>query len=344
MIKSSGESESNSTVNDLKLKNIACDVFGIQNEAPMIKRKRLDVGVEEVTSGLPEQILNDIIPENDDLPLTEDNLSNSVELASQDATLLNSSISIDNHSDIVSKGFFDLGNNNTVVTPSSLSSGCLSAVNASKTPLVSPLSARIPQKLQNIQFRKLQFLGMQPQHLLSNNNVTISVPVNNLSVSNECNLANLPSTQQNLNKDPIIVQKPIGMCNGSVASKTFQGLSLESNTDIFNPSIHGLPTQAVIPDSNIESNSVATSVSLINTTNVHSQNVPSDTSQSTTVQSELAESIANCLSDSQIASSLPNANSVVTSGLSSLIPSEINVNPRVNEELRELEVCFSFCF
>ena len=346
MVKTAAELESISSVNHFKMKNSACDILGIQNEAPMIKRKRLDVGVEDASSGLPEQILSDVIPENDnlDLPLTEDNLSNSVELASQDVTLLNSSISVDNHNDIVSKGFFDLGTNNTIVTPSSLSSGCLSAVNASKSPQVSLLASRMPQKLQNIQFRKLQLLGTQQQPLLSNNNITISVPVSNLSVSTECNLTGLPSTPQLLTKEPIIVQKTIGMCNGNIAGKTFHGLPLESNIDIFNSSIHGLPAQAVVSDNNIESNSVATPVSLINTTNVHNQNVPSDTTQSTSVQSELAENIANCLSDSQIVSSLHNTNSIVTTGLSTLISSEVNVNPRVAEELRELEVWLSTLF
>lgn len=339
------ELESSSTLNSFKLKNSACDILGIQNDAPVIKRKRLETAVEDVSSGLPEQILSDTIPENDDLPLTEDNLSSNVELTPQDVNLLNPSISVDNHSDIVSKGFFDLGNNNTIVTPSSLSSGCLSAVNASKTPHVSLLTHRIPQKLQNIQFRKLQLLGTQQQQLLSNNNVTISVPVSNLTTSTECNLTGLPSAPQILTKESILVQKPIEMCNGGIAGKTFQGLTLDSNIDIFNSPIQGLPAQAVVLDNNVESNNVVTPVSLINTTNVHNQNVPSDTSQSTSVHSELVESIANCLSDSQIVSSLQNTNSIVTTGLSTLVSSsEVNVNPRVTEELRELEVCYLFSF
>lgn len=338
------ELESSSTLNSFKLKNSACDILGIQNDAPVIKRKRLETAVEDVSSGLPEQILSDAIPENDELPLTEDNLSSNVDLTPQDVNLLNPSISVDNHSDIVSKGFFDLGNNNTITTPSSLSSGCLSAVNASKTPQVSLLTTRIPQKLQNIQFRKLQLLGTQQQQLLSNNNnnVTISVPVSNLSASAECNLTGLPSAPQILTKESILVQKPIEMCNGGIAGKTFQGLTLDSNIDIFNSPIQGLPAQAVVLDNNIESSNVATPVSLMNTTNVHNQNVPSDTSQSTSVHSELVESIANCLSDSQIVSSLQNTNSIVTTGLSTL--SEVNVNPRVTEELRELEVYYLFLF
>lgn len=341
------ELEPSSTLNSFKLKNSACDILGIQNDAPVIKRKRLETAVEDVSSGLPEQILSDAIPENDELPLTEDNLSSNVELTPQDVNLLNPSISVDNHSDIVSKGFFDLGNNNTITTPSSLSSGCLSAVNASKTPQVSLLTTRIPQKLQNIQFRKLQLLGTQQQQLLSNNNnnVTISVPVSNLSASTECNLTGLPSAPQILTKESILVQKPIEMCNGGIAGKTFQGLTLDSNIDIFNSPIQGLPAQAVVLDNNIESSNVATPVSLMNTTNVHNQNVPSDTSQSTSVHSELVESIANCLSDSQIVSSLQNiqnTNSIVTTGLSTL--SEVNVNPRVTEELRELEVHYLFLF
>lgn len=329
------EPESASLMKNFGLNSNDSDVLGIQSESPIIKRKRLDVGVDDVSSGLPEQILSDGITEGEnlDLHLAEDNLPSTVDLTAHDVHLLTSSINVDSHSDIVSKALYDLGNNTTTVTPSSLSSGCLSAVNATRTAQVSLLAARTPQKLQNIHLKKLQLFGTQ-QQLLPTSDVMISVPVSNLSVSSECNLTQLPSVSQVMNKEPIMVQKPLEVCNSSIVSKTFQGLPLDSNIDIFNASIQGLSTQAVVLDSHAESNNT---MSLVNTS-VHNQNVPTDTSQTTSIQTDFVENIANCLPDAQITSSLQNS-SMVTAGLSSFVPSVINT--RVGEGLREFEV-FSF--
>lgn len=336
------ETSVKTSTKDFRLSNNASDVLGVTSDAPLFKRKRLDVSVEEVSTRLPEQILSDGIPDGDnlELQLSDETLSSSVELSSHDVHLLTSVCNVDNHPDIMTKGLYDLGSS-TVVTPSSLSSGCLSAVNASRNVSFPSLTVRSPQKVSNMQVRKLHLFGTNQQQLLPASDVRINVPVNNLSIPSECNLTDL---SQIINKEPMLVQKQIEMGSSSIVNKTFQALPLDSSVDIFNQSIQGLPAQAVVMDSSAEANHTVSTVPLINSVDIHNQNVPSDTAQTASVQTELVENIANCLPDSHIASSLHNS-SIVATGLQALVPSEINLNARVIEKPREFEVkCFIYSF
>lgn len=324
-------SESNSPVKTFTLNNSACETLEMQ-EAPPLKRNRIDSPVENVAT-LPEQLLHDSIQDGDalELHLTE-NLPANTELQPPNShTLRTSPCNADNQHEIVTKNLFDLSSS-TTVTPSSLSSGCLSAVNAHNSHPSAVLTTAVTPKLQNIQVRKVQLIGPQ-QPLLPRNGVT--VPVNSLPISAE---GTLSSVSQIINKEPIVVQKPVDECNNSIANvKTFQELPL----DIF---VQELPTQAVL-DNNAESvhtvNSSLINTSVINASNIHNQNVPIDTSQSASVQTELTDTVS-CLPVSHVVSSLQSSSSAINNGLQALVPSEVSLSTSVAEEPKAFEVIYQY--
>ncbi|GIX88407.1 hypothetical protein CEXT_643621 [Caerostris extrusa] len=127
---------------------------------PHAKRKRMEQSVEDISTKLPEQILSDVHESgNLELPLPE--------------------------SDLTSKSLFDL-NSSTTVTPSSLSSGCLSAVNSPKSQKTNVLRAATgAQQMHNLQVRKVQLLETEgsQQVLVKNNTGDVQIPTTIVSDS-----------------------------------------------------------------------------------------------------------------------------------------------------------------
>ncbi|KFM63578.1 hypothetical protein X975_20787, partial [Stegodyphus mimosarum] len=299
--------------------------------SPLVKRKRMDPGVEDVSEGLPEEILSNVVHEGDslELPLPE-NFSGTSDLQRQEA--LTASLSrADAHTDITSKALFDLSSS-TTVTPSSLSSGCLSAINSSKNQSINStfLTNSGTQHMQNIQVKKVHLFGSQQQQLLSNDDPALSVS----SFTMSTDLPDFSTQSQIINKDPPIALRQIEICdNPERASKhAFQGLSLDTNIDIFN-SCQELQTQTVIMNNTQTSAHSVPAVSIMNSS-IHNGTIPND-SQNVAIETAVSQSIVSCLPVSEVIGQLQNSSSIVTDNG---IPSEVNISTAAVEEPRELEV------
>ncbi|GFX37206.1 zinc finger protein [Trichonephila clavipes] len=285
---------------------------------PHAKRKRIDQSVEDVSNRLPDQILSDVHGSGSlELPLSDVTFTGNSDFQRQDNHhILNSTLSAsDSQNDLASsKSLFDL-NSSTNVTPSSLSSGCLSAVNSAKSlkanVFFSPNGAA---QLHNLQMQKVQLLGSksQPQVLIKNGD---RISINGFTLSPDLNLSNLPS-----NKPVCLNNTQMDIaCSDLAAKTTFQTLNLGTNIDVLNHE-----HQQTIGMCNNQ----------INLAEISHDNQIID-AQHSTVTEDVSKSIVNCLTMADV----PNSTAVISeSEIQNCLPPEISSNQTVLEETREFEI------
>ncbi|XP_015925151.1 serine-rich adhesin for platelets isoform X1 [Parasteatoda tepidariorum] len=265
------------------------------------KRKRLDPSVVDVNAGLPEQILSDAQESNClDLPMSEESFSETADFHHQQTNLLNVCVAkgaIQN--DLNHKNLFDL-NSSTIVTPSSLSSGCLSAVNSSD------LQKGI--QLQNMQVRKIRLLNAALQNQTFSTAAN-AMALNGLALSSNSILGGL--TSQTQVKDSVAVQHQEDLVSSSSAieNKAFRAIGLESAAGIFNscPEL----SQANLIDTHQSSSNAEPNASFVNSFHINNSCLPAD-SHKVSVQSDVQENLANCLVVADIAHSLENPNTSIS--------------------------------
>ncbi|XP_054714751.1 uncharacterized protein LOC129224336 [Uloborus diversus] len=285
-----------------------------------LKRKRIDPNVEDITPGLPEQILSDTVNETDNLELhlPEENFPRNSEFQKRQNFLLSAALCRDNSNVISSKHIFDL-NSSTTVTPSSMSSGCLSAINSSENQPVNTFLTDTGSPLQNMQVRKIQFGCEQTQQLLSVSDP--SVAVSSFSVNTNSILSELPSQTQVMSKETDIQQVQMEVCDSNVTPKNvFQGLPADTNMDIFN-TCQELTSQTVILDNPQTSELIVSNAALANVNSIHNGNVPIN-SRSLTLRTGTPDIIISSMSASA-SSSLQNSSSIISgTEMSAVVSSE----------------------
>ncbi|GIY56192.1 hypothetical protein CDAR_166911 [Caerostris darwini] len=245
---------------------------GIQ---PHAKRKRMEQSVEDISTKLPEQILSDVHESgNLELPLPEVTFPGNSEFHRQDTHILNSTFinTSESQSDLTSKSLFDL-NSSTTVTPSSLSSGCLSAVNSPKSQKTNVfLAATGVQQMHNLQVRKVQLLGTEgSQQVLVKNNAGMSI--NGFTFSPDFNLSEISP-----NKTTCVDNGQVEAGCGNLTKSTFQTLNLGTNIDILNQSLQEA----------ISSGPSLSNLSGVNNTHIYNESQITDTQKGT-------KSIVSCL-------------------------------------------------
>ncbi|KAG8190030.1 hypothetical protein JTE90_000125 [Oedothorax gibbosus] len=183
---------------------------------PHIKRKRIDhqkistMNVEDISTRLPEQILSDA---------HEEAFSTVNSEFHQQDPLIATLTNVENHNDVSRGSLFGL-RNATTVTPSSLSSGCLSAVDTSKPSMF--FSTDRAHLLQNIQVRKVQLLdsdSTQQQQLRNiDSNQYSDFALSELAISKE-----LAGNQERIDGNSAIVNQ-----------KSYESLNLGHDMGILN--------------------------------------------------------------------------------------------------------------
>lgn len=183
---------------------------------PHIKRKRIDhqknstINVEDISTKLPEQILSD----------AHEEAFSTVNSELQHDPLSSTLTNVETYSDVTKETIFGL-RNATTVTPSSLSSGCLSAVDTVSKPSMFFSADRV-QLLQNIQVRKVQLLDSDSNQQLRN---IASNQYSNFALSELAARKELVGTQEHIDVDG----------NSAIVNpKSYEALNLGPDMGILN--------------------------------------------------------------------------------------------------------------
>ncbi|XP_055950366.1 uncharacterized protein LOC129984501 [Argiope bruennichi] len=292
---------------------------------PHAKRKRIDQNVEDISSGLPDQILSDVHESgNIDLPLSEVSFPVNSDFQRQDNHIFSSALTaVDPQNDLASKSLFDLSSS-TTVTPSSLSSGCLSAVNTSKSEKMNMLfTTNGAQQLHNLQIRKVQLLGTESQQQVLVKNST-RMSLNGFTLPPDFNLNEISS-----NKTICMNNREVEVdCSNLTAKSTFQTLNLSGNIDILS---QGLQESVGICNNQATDHSLS-DLSHVNNTHISNESQITDTQK---VQDEVSKNIVNCLPlvDVQNPATIVSDNEIQT-----CLPPDITTSSNTLEESREFEI------
>ncbi|GBM71700.1 hypothetical protein AVEN_195440-1 [Araneus ventricosus] len=290
---------------------------------PHAKRKRIDQNMEDISSGLPDQILSEVHESgNLDLPLSEVTFPMNSDFQKQNNHIFSSALTaVDSQNDLASKNLFDLSSS-TTVTPSSLSSGCLSAVNSPKSQKMNMLfTTNGAQQLHNLQIRKVQLLGTESQQQVLVKNST-RMSINGFTLPPDFNLNEISS-----NKTVCMNNRQVD-CGNLTAKSTFQTLNLGGNIDILN---QGLQESAGMCSSQATDPSLP-DISHVNNTHISNESQITDTQK---VQDVVSKNIVNCLplADVQNPAAIVSDNEIQT-----CLQPDITTNSNVLEESREFEI------